>query len=134
MSAANKRIVAVVNQVLSGELELVALDGVVADDFKDHAAFPGQRLGRDGLKDAIRALRAAFDQRVRSLHTVSEDDLIIDHWVSEGLHRGEFMAIEPTGRSGRLERFSVWRVIDGRAVEAWGLVDVAGLMRQLTKS
>jgi hypothetical protein len=103
MSAANKRIVGVINEVLSGELEPAALDEVVADDFKDHAAFPGQRPGRDGLKDAIGALRTAFDQKVRSLHTVSEDDLIMDHWVSEGRHRGKFMSIESTGRNVRVE-------------------------------
>ena len=36
-----------------------------------------------------------------------------------------------TGKNVRIEGFSVWRVKDGQAVEAWGLVDIAGLMRQL---
>jgi len=84
-----------------------------------------------GLKTAAEKLRAAFDQTVRSLHTVAEDDLVIDHWLSEGAHRGAFFGIEPTGKNVRIEGFSVWRIKDGRAVEAWGLVDIAGLMRQL---
>ncbi len=130
-TAANKKVVATINGVLSGTQPVDALEDVIAGNFKDHAAFPGQRSGRDGFKDAAEKLRAAFDQTVRSLHTVAEDDLVIDHWLSEGTHRGAFFGIEPTGKNVRIEGFSVWRLKDGRAVEAWGLVDIAGLMRQL---
>ena len=129
--AANKKIIAVINSVLSGQSAVAALDEVMAADFKDHAAFPGQRSGRDGFQDAVANLRAAFDQTVRSLHTVAEGDLVIDHWISEGTHRGAFFGIEPTGKNVRVEGFSVWRIAGGQAVEAWGLVDIAGLMRQL---
>jgi predicted ester cyclase len=129
----SKQIVSIINDVLSGEREADSLDEVMAEDFQDHAAFPGQRPGRPGFKDAVASLRAAFDQKVRSLHTVAEDDLIIDHWISEGAHRGTFFGIEPTGRTVRVEGFSVWRINEGRAVEAWGLVDIAGLMGQLSK-
>ena len=130
-TAANKKVVATINGILSGTQPVDALEDVIAGNFKDHAAFPGQRPGRDGFKDAAEKLRAAFDQTVRSLHTVAEDDLVIDHWLSEGTHRGAFFGIEPTGKNVRIEGFSVWRIKDGRAVEAWGLVDIAGLMRQL---
>ena len=130
-AAANKKVVAVINSVLSGQSPVDALDEVMAADFKDNAAFPGQRTGRDGFKDAVANLRTAFDQQVRSLHTVAEDDLVIDHWVSEGTHRGAFFGIEPTGKNVRIEGFSVWRIADRRAAEAWGLVDIAGMMRQL---
>jgi predicted ester cyclase len=129
--AANKKVIAVINSALSGESPLDALDEVVAADFKDHAAFPGQRPGRDGFKDAVASLRVAFDQKVRSLHTAAEGDLVIDHWVSEGTHRGAFFGIEPTAKNVRIEGFSVWQIKDGQAVQAWGLVDIAGLMRQL---
>jgi len=129
--AANKKVIAVINSVLSGESPLDAFDEIVAEDFKDHAAFPGQRPGREGFADGVEKLRAAFDQKVRSLHTAAEGDLVIDHWVSEGTHRGAFFGIEPTGKNVRIEGFSVWRIKDGQAVEAWGLVDIAGLMRQL---
>ena len=130
-TAANRQVVAVINSILSGERPVAALDDVIADDFHDHAAFPGQRPGRAGFADAVEKLRAAFDQKVRSLHTAAEGDLVIDHWVSDGAHRGPFFDIEPTGKNVRIEGFSVWRIKDGRAVEAWGLVDIAGLMRQL---
>jgi predicted ester cyclase len=130
-TAGNRQVVAVINAVLSGERPITALDDVVADGFQDHAAFPGQRPGRAGFADGVEKLRAAFDQKVRSLHTAAEGDLVIDHWVSEGLHRGPFFGIEATGRNVRIEGFGVWRIQDGRAIEAWGLVDIAGLMRQL---
>ncbi|HKP02228.1 MAG TPA: ester cyclase [Chthoniobacterales bacterium] len=130
-TAENRQVVEVINAVLSGEKPIAALDTVIADDFHDHAAFPGQRPGRAGFADAVGNLRAAFDQKVRSLHTAAEGDLVIDHWVSEGVHRGAFFGIEPTGKNVRIEGFSVWRIVDGRAAEAWGLVDIAGLMRQL---
>jgi predicted ester cyclase len=118
--AANKRVVAVINSVLSGEDPVRALDDVIAEDFKDHAAFPDQRPGRDGFKDGVEKLRAAFDQSVRSLPTVAEGDLVIDHWVSEGLHQGAFFGVAPTGKKVRVEGFGVWRINNGRAEEAWG--------------
>ena len=130
-TAENRQVVQVINAVLSGDKPIAALDAVIADDFLDHAAFPGQRSGRAGFADAVVNLRAAFDQKVRSLHTAAESDLVIDHWVSEGVHRGAFFGIEPTGKNVRIEGFSVWRIQKGRAAEAWGLVDIAGLMRQL---
>jgi predicted ester cyclase len=40
--------------------------------------------------------------------------------------------VAPTGNKVRVEGFGVWRINNGRAEEAWGLVDVAGLMRQLS--
>jgi predicted ester cyclase len=129
--AGNRQVVAVINAVLSGERAITALDNVIADDFQDHAAFPGQRPGRPGFADGVEKLRAAFDQKVRSLHSAAEGDLVIDHWVSEGAHRGAFFGFEPTGKNVRIEGFGVWRIKDGRAIEAWGLVDIAGLMRQL---
>ena len=132
VTSSNKQIVVVINSVLSGQRPLEALDEIIADDFKDHAAFPGQRPGRDGFKDTVKALRSAFDQQVTSIHTVAEAGLIIDHWMSEGMHQGPFAGIAATGRKVRIEGFSVWRICDGRAVEAWGLVDIAGLMRQLS--
>ena len=129
----SKQIVFIINDVLSGQREVDSLDEIMSEDFQDHAAFPGQRPGLPGFKDAVASLRAAFDQKVQSLHTVAEGDLIIDHWMSAGEHRGAFFGIEPTGRTVRVEGFSVWRINEGRAVEAWGLVDIAGLMRQLSK-
>jgi predicted ester cyclase len=127
----NKNVVATINAVLSGSQSVDALDSVVAADLLDHAAFPGQRAGREGFKNTVQALRAAFDQQVSSLHTVAEADLVIDHWISRGIHRGAFMGMPPTGRPTVVEGFSVWRLSEGKAVEAWGLVDIAGLMRQL---
>jgi predicted ester cyclase len=127
----NKSLVAQVNAVLSGQLPLGHLEQIIDAEFRDHAAFPGQKPGREGFIDAVKSLREAFDQTVESLHTVAEGALVIDHWVSRGTHRGRFAGIEPTGRGVRVEGFSVWRIAGNKLVEAWGLVDLAGLMRQL---
>ena len=113
--AANKKAIAVINSVLSGESPVDALDQVMAADFKDNAAFPGQRPGRDGFKDAVANLRAAFDQTVRSLHTVAEGHLVIDHWVSEGKHRGACFGIEPTGKCFEC-RCAAFFIFEGEAL------------------
>jgi hypothetical protein len=66
--AASKRVVAVINSVLSGEHPVTALDDVVADDFKDHAAFPGQRPGRDGFKDGVEKQSGLRSKRAQFAH------------------------------------------------------------------
>lgn len=127
----NKSLVAQVNAVLSGQLPLGHLDQIIDAEFLDHAAFPGQKPGRAGFIDAVRTLREAFNQTVESVHTVAEGALVIDHWVSHGTHRGTFAGVQPTGRAVRVEGFSVWRIAENKLVESWGIVDLAGLMRQL---
>ena len=50
-----------------------------------------------------------------------------------GTHDGEYKGIPATGRHIAVESAEVFRVADGKFAGYWCLVNVAGLMRQLTE-
>jgi predicted ester cyclase len=47
-----------------------------------------------------------------------------------GTHRGPFMGTPPTGKRATFDAIDLMRLRDGRVVEPWVVLDVAGLMRQ----
>ena len=51
----------------------------------------------------------------------------------DGHHDGEFQGIPATGRHIAVESAEVFRVAGGKFVGYWCMVEVAGLMRQLTE-
>lgn len=50
-----------------------------------------------------------------------------------GTHTGDFMGMEPTGRSIAVTATAIMHITDGRVAELWGEFDQLGLMRQLTE-
>ncbi|MCV7061812.1 ester cyclase, partial [Mycolicibacterium vaccae] len=46
-------------------------------------------------------------------------------------HRGEYMGLAPTGKSVTYNEIFIFRFVNGRVVETWGVVDVLSLMKQL---
>ena len=50
-----------------------------------------------------------------------------------GTHDGEYKGIAPTGRNVAADCAEVYRLADGKIVGYWCLLNVAGMMRQLTE-
>lgn len=95
--------------------------------------FPGfPRMDSAGHAGVVGALRAAFpDLSVRVLSQVTEGDLVCSHVEVTGTHHGPFNGIPATGRSVRVTGNNLMRVTGGRVAEAWGFLDMLGMMQQL---
>jgi steroid delta-isomerase-like uncharacterized protein len=105
------------------------IDRQVAADFVDHAR-PG--IGPEGVKAQARALRAAFpDLTVTIEDLVAEGDVVAVRATWRGTHRGSFRGVPPIGRRIELCCMAFWRVAGGQIREAWSLIDLPTLMRQL---
>lgn len=111
--------------------DLDALDEVVAEDYLDHAAFPGQQAGRGGLKWRIRYIWDALDPQWTIHDTIAENDIVAIRWSHSGVHRGEFLGLAPTGREFVMKGIDVYRLNGGLLSEHWNVVDMLGLRRQL---
>lgn len=48
-----------------------------------------------------------------------------------GTHKGELMGVPPTGKHVAFDVSDILRLRDGKVVEHWNVVDIAGLMQQL---
>jgi predicted ester cyclase len=111
-----------------------AVEELVDPGFVNHGLppVPGARGDRAGLVAAIRYLRTAFpDARAELVGIVVDGDLVGVHDRLVGTHDGEFRGIAPTGRAVSVDFVHLFRVVDGRIVERWGVADNAELMRQL---
>lgn len=128
----NKAVVEEFIQGLFTRGDLAALD-MLADDYIDHAPFPGAPENRESMRAAATAMRESFPDWASTVHRyVAEGDLVAEHFTAAGTHEVEFMGIEPTGRRAELRGVNIFRVRDGRIAERWGVLDFAGLVESLS--
>jgi predicted ester cyclase len=125
----------VVNELLRRQAEGddTVLDELVADDLVNHAAGP---QGREGLRQILNIIREDLgDVDVEELHLIAEGDLVAQHVVLRGAHRGSTMPLlagtEPSGAEVTWTFIHLWRVVDGQIVEHWACRDDLGLLGQV---
>ena len=115
---------------VGGTIEVV--DEVVAADCVDHDPLPGQPAGRQGLRQAVQMVVSGLSDRGTVLDQYLDvGDTVVQNWIFRGTHTGEFMGVPATGKEVRIRGMEIWRVADGKIVERWGVVDVAGPLAQL---
>jgi predicted ester cyclase len=105
-----------------------------APDFVWHGnAGCGTKRGLREFQDNWqRPFQAAFSGKV----CVDEARLAEGQWMAafgrqEAIHSGEFMGIPPTGKRVEIRYMDFWKVVDGKIVANWVMVDFPHVMRQL---
>ena len=107
------------------------LDDVLAEDLQVHGPMPVEP-GREGLKSALGAIRAAFpDSHVTIDDLAFGGEAIYRRWTIVGTHTGGFFGVEPTGRRIQMSGVDVDRFEGGLVVEHWSFWDRAELLGQL---
>jgi predicted ester cyclase len=77
-------------------------------------------------------LRAAFPDRVDVIeHVIAEGDTVGLLFRLNATHTGNFFGIPPTGKKVDVYEIALLRIVDGRMVEGWFMMDEAELLRQL---
>ncbi|NLV56197.1 MAG: ester cyclase [Acidimicrobiales bacterium] len=89
--------------------------------------------GRDAVVAYHRAQRTAFpDQRHENVRMhVADDDTIVSEFDLLGTNTGEFMGLEPTGRSFRVAVIAVFSFDGDRITNERVYLDGASLLRQI---
>ena len=77
--------------------------------------------------DAFPDLHISLDE------LIAEDSQVFVRSTMTGTHDGEYKGIAPTGRNVATDCAEVYRIVDGKIAGYWCLLNVAGLMRQLTE-
>lgn len=120
-----------VHDVLNGRDFDLMID-LVAEDFVEQNPSPGQGPGREGLRQALTEMFAAFPDLRWTVHEwVAEGDRVAAWSTWSGTHRGEFLGIPATGRSVSVEAWTMDWIRDGKIAESRILMDVMGLVQQL---
>ncbi|MEM9058104.1 MAG: ester cyclase [Pseudomonadota bacterium] len=91
---------------------------------------------KNGLKEFQdnwqRPFQAAFSDKV----CIDEARIVQGQWCAafgrqEAVHSGPFMGIAPTGKRVEIRYMDFWKVVDGKIVDNWVMVDFPSVMQQL---
>lgn len=117
----------VINQ---GRLECA--DDLVHRDFVELDPLPGQRQGREGLKEIISSLLLAFpDMHWVIDESIAEGAKVVTRFTWTGTHRGVFLGIPATGRHVSVKGVVIDRLENGKMADSRILMDNLSLMQQL---
>jgi steroid delta-isomerase-like uncharacterized protein len=114
------------------ERAIASLDDIIHPAFVDHAAYEGQALGIEGVREFWRKWRAAFPDFTVEVHdTIAEGDRVVTRWSMVGTHLGEYDGIPPTGKRVGHSAISIDRIQNGLITDEWIEFDLYGLLQQL---
>jgi predicted ester cyclase len=131
VSEENKAILDRFGEEVLNKKNLAAADEIVAEDFVELDSFPSQEQGREGLKQVLRMMFAAFPNRrwIAEEH-IAEDEKVASRFTWRGTHLGEYLGI-PHRQAGRGEWGGDRPHRRGKDSGQQDTLDNLGLMQQL---
>ena len=107
----------------------------MVDHYLESQGSPHSPNAVEEFKKFYSDLLAAFPDIKASIHNqVAEGDLVATHKTLYGTHKGEFRGMQPTGKKIALDLMDIFRIVEGKIVEHWAVIDFMNLMRQLGAS
>jgi len=132
METGNKAVISMFVEEVINQGRLERADDLVAADFVELDPLPGQQQGRDGLKEVIGGIRAAFPDIHWVLdEMVAEGDKVVSRFTWSGTHRGVFFGIPATGKSISVKGVVIDHVVAGKMVDSRILMDSLSMLQQL---
>ncbi len=135
MAADNKALITRFHDAMNAgdaELRSKAIDEFVEPDVLIRTPLPVDATGAEALKEVFRRLHRAFpDLHIAMEDLIAEGDKVVARNTVTGTHQGEYMGLPPTGKSITYREIFIFRVVNGRIAETWGVVDVLSQLKQL---
>ncbi|MFC5799563.1 ester cyclase [Streptomyces formicae] len=101
-------------------------------DYRDHdPANPRDVVGVEAFLREVAAWRAGFDFTFTVEDQIADGERVCTRWTWNGLHKGEFLGVTPTGRRMAMTGTTVHRCREGLICESWWQYDRLGLMGRL---
>jgi steroid delta-isomerase-like uncharacterized protein len=118
----------------TGDAEFISntIDEIFVPDVRIRTPLPVQAIGAQAIKEVFARLHHAFpDLHVTVEDLIAEGDEVVGRNSVTGTHQGEHMGLPPTGKSITYNEIMIFRFVNGRIAETWGIVDVFSQMKQL---
>ena len=134
---APKQVISRFVEELWNERRLDVADAIFAKDCVTHqlqSGVPADAVprGPHAIKEHVRGWIASFpDLHFTIEQMLSEDDRVAMQLLMEGTHRGAWLGIPASGKKMQIRMFTVHRVVQGKIVEDWVLVESLGFFQQL---
>jgi len=91
-----------------------------------------QMNGIEEYKQVYNMYLSAFhDTQITIEELIAEGDKVMTRVTCSVVHKGELEGIPPTGKTLTISLFTVFRLVDGKIVEEWEIIDELGMMMQL---
>jgi predicted ester cyclase len=111
---------------------LAAADDLIASDYVNRDATPGQGGGPSGVKHVATMYRTAFpDLRLTIEEMLAVEDRVIVRVRETGTHLGPLLGAAPTGRRVEWTWIGIYRIDNGRLAERWGVIENLHLLQQI---
>ena len=124
----NRAIVRRYRLEMLGEGNLDVADEIFPDQFVLHA----EDFDPEKFKQLETMWRNAFpDLQFTIEDMVAEGDRVVERFTGQGTHKGSLFGIAPTGKQVSVSGIYIHRIVDGRIVEIWGVLDALGLLEQI---
>ncbi len=114
-----------------GDLE--AINEVMVASARYHGPHMPNGLGdRESWKQAIAMYRGAFpDSHVTFEELIASGDTVVGRWTATATHTGQLPGVAPTGKRIAIGGITIYRIAEGKIVEAWEELDMLGMWQQL---
>ena len=121
MSEKDKTIVRRFLTETQNDKNLTIIDDLVADDFVGHTA--EVKGPEQPMKVVGDNLDAFPDLKVTIEDQIAEGDMVVTRYTAKGTQHVMYRSVLPTGEPVSYTVISIQRVIDGKIVEGWRVVD-----------
>ncbi len=130
----NKTIVSRVNKEFIEGGNVNTVYEIFAADFINHTAPPGSPQGPDAVIYFFnQLLKPAFpDLKVEIHDMVAEGDKVTTRKSFHATHKGEFFGVKPSNKKVVMDVIDVIQLRDGKYIAHWGILDMYGLMTQIS--
>jgi predicted ester cyclase len=93
---------------------------------------PDLSASPEGWKQRVTVYRNAFpDVQFSIEEQIAAGDMVMTRFLSRGTHSGELAGSPPTGNAISTDGILEARVVNGKIVESWGILDQFGFRQQL---
>jgi steroid delta-isomerase-like uncharacterized protein len=131
-TAENKSVIAAFLEDVINQGRLERADDLVEPDFVELDPLPGQRQGRQGLKEVIGGLRISFpDMHWVVDEMIAEDDKVVTRFTWTGTQRAPFLGVPATGKSVKVKGVVIDQLAFGKMAKSRIQMDMMGMMQQL---
>ncbi len=131
---ANKTVVRRLVDEVKNRNNPAAAEELFSPDYVHHFNFPGVELppGLAGSATIGGIFGTAFPEIEVTLEIlIADGEFVLERSSVVALHAGEFLGIPATNQTVTWTENHLYRIVDGRIVEHWPEVDIAGLLEQM---
>ena len=108
-------------------------EALLSDSYIEHEELPpGVPSGVEGVKLLFTMMHNAVPDFHASINDIiAEGDKVVVFMTWTGTQQGELMGIPASGKQMAYNVIDIFRIVDGRVQEHWGVSDTMTMMQQL---